>query len=70
MEIGDIVIVHNTPEFNGSTSHPAVVNAVWENGMINVTVFPDMRNSYHIGSIYEKDSDLYVAGEYYTIKEK
>ncbi|MCK5609663.1 hypothetical protein KAR91_47760 [Candidatus Pacearchaeota archaeon] len=69
MKIGDTVLVHNTPTFNGANVHPAIVNSV-HGDRINVTVFPDMNDSYHIGSILPEGHVEYQSGEYFTPQDQ
>lgn len=57
MKLGQTVIVHNLPPSNGSTSHPAIVNAVWGPDMVNTTVFPDCGTPYCQTSVHRGDRD-------------
>lgn len=39
--VGEIVLVGTSEQYNGSNEHPAIVNRVWNDNCVNVTVLPD-----------------------------
>jgi len=61
VKLGDVVIVKNGPNFNGSTEHPAIVTRVWAEDMVNLALIPDLptyveQKIIGYGSVYRKDS--------------
>lgn len=36
---------------NSAEESPAIVTRVWENGLVNLTVFPDGSAPYNVGSV-------------------
>lgn len=58
MKIGDSVVVVNAQESNGSTAHPAIINRIWGDNMINVTMFPDCGTAQCVTSIPRQGSDF------------
>jgi hypothetical protein len=58
--VGRIVLVKNGQNHNGSIEHPAVINRVWSDSVINVTLLPDNTSPYPQTSVcLESDPDAH-----------
>jgi hypothetical protein len=63
--LGTPIVVRTTTTFNGSQTHPGLVNRVWGDGgdtrdgpvMVNCAVFPDLGGVFNESSIQVHDSE-------------
>lgn len=54
--VGRIVLVEFSSEtYNGAKVHPAIVNRVWGDRCVNLTVFPDGSSPQPLTSVERKD---------------
>ena len=59
--LGRIVIFHGL-ESNGINEHPAIINRVWSDTTVNLTVFPDNNSPIVKTSVVLDESKQQTAG--------
>jgi hypothetical protein len=51
------IVHYRGDEFNGVSVHPAIVTRVWNDGLVNLTVFPDAHAPIVRTSVYLLSKD-------------